>query len=151
MYSLFWGWSNEGRGVFIWVSISNINSQKSLTAPLKSSLPYLILYYQEIVYKHHCMLYLLNLSSCHQWQLVKSLLTFWSSISCSFRRRSRSSISLCLKYLMKLREAWRPFWMEKHAASSLRKPETQTDQTALSSLKMFLFHSLLQMISCGCS
>lgn len=47
--------------------------------------------------------------------------TFWSSSSCSFSSRSRSSISLCLKYLMKLREACRPFWIAKHAASSLWK------------------------------
>lgn len=46
-------------------------------------------------------------------------LTFWSSSSCSLSSLSRSSMLLCLKYLMKLRDAWRPFWMEKQAASSL--------------------------------
>uniref|UniRef100_A0A3B4V374 Serine palmitoyltransferase long chain base subunit 1 n=1 Tax=Seriola dumerili TaxID=41447 RepID=A0A3B4V374_SERDU len=36
-------------------------------------------------------------------------LTFWSSSSCSLSSLSRSSMSLCLKYLIKLRDAWRPF------------------------------------------
>lgn len=51
--------------------------------------------------------------------LCRPVLTFWSSSSCSLSSLSRSSMSLCLKYLMKLREAWRPFCIEKQAASSL--------------------------------
>lgn len=47
------------------------------------------------------------------------IFTLWSSSSCSFSSLSRSSMSLCLKYLIRLRDACRPFWMEKQAASSL--------------------------------
>lgn len=55
----------------------------------------------------------------HPHIINNAVLAFWSSSSCSLSSLSRSSMSLCLKYLMKLRDAWRPFWMEKQAASSL--------------------------------
>ncbi len=73
------------------------------------------------IYKHESTGHLVTPTPNDSFlKLNNPVLTFWSSSSCSLSSLSRSSMSLCLKYLMKLRDAWRPFWMAKQAASSLK-------------------------------
>lgn len=91
----------------------------------------------------------------HRHIINNSVLTFWSSSSCSLSSLSRSSMSLCLKYLIKLRDAWRPFWMEKQAASSLNtQPWTQhKSKRAAHDRQMFLCAQPLSLmtviVQCG--
>jgi hypothetical protein len=51
------------------------------------------------------------------------IFTFISFCSCSFKQRSKSSISLCLNQYTLLRDAVTPFWIAKHTPSSLDRGE----------------------------
>ena len=82
----------------------------------------------------HVSIYTIFLIACY----CKCLLiapTFLSSFCCSIHSLSKSSISLCLKYLITLRDATSPFCIAKHTPSSLKQ-----DQEAMNGCSVLPFY-----------